>query len=148
MKVGHQDGRKHPAVLTQAGLHGETHQAADGVVIKGCKKVLAMEMEDGFVGSFQVRHGRLRQPTKSSSGQLLFEVVHDIEGVRTRAMWFGCNETAPSTLWFVQARMPDWTGALVFCSAGRRACGYEGCPHNSKRVGLCPKTISISCGSS
>ena len=72
-----------------------------------------MEMDHGFVGNFQVRHGRLRQPTKISSGQLLFDVLHDIEGVRTRAMWFGCNETAPSTLWFLQARMPDWTGALM-----------------------------------
>ena len=66
-------------------------------------------MDHNFVGNFQVRHGRLRQPTKNSSRQLLFEVVHDFEG----QCGFDCNETAPSTSWFVQARISDWTSGPV-----------------------------------
>ena len=55
-------------------------------VLEFMESYQAKKMEYGFAGSVQVRHGRLRQPTYFfKTTQLLFEVVHDVEGGRARA---------------------------------------------------------------
>ena len=91
----------------------------------------AKEMEYGSAGNIE---GCVNNHIRFKTAQLLFEVVYDGEGGRTRAMCFDCmeklgtalgNGTSPSTLRFMQAQqsISKWKNITleVECGADRFA---------------------------